>query len=576
VTPVRFLSACLITCFVGLPAWAGYQEGQALYKEKRYAEAAVEYENAVNAKPSDGMAFYKLGLTYAQLNRHSDAVRALEQALAVDPTLTGRTKIAEALDRSRQKAGVGSRPPGSTAPQGRGNAPSSTGAGADLSGQGLIEALQQGPLVVANAMRSKLSETDANSLAAELKKRAVVTKVALLTNATVKRSAPSLAAYAHKLSTYLSLPADAVVIVATDKGVAAVSGAINAKEMTAIVTASLADFSQGYPNGIRKLLAGIDARRGTKETTGAGIVFLLFGGMAGTAGLFWWRRRAKQASLKAQLNALMGQFTDRMAAANDDLRYVTADPKAGEARQLFDEATAIYMDIDKRLPQTHDVKGLEGMIPLMRQAVTQMGYVQTMITAVIDGKEPPKRADLKEEHIQPADRATARAVVGSPTGCFFCSKPTTPQEGSIIEVKQDGKAMRVLACPTCAAQSEHGQTPQVAGYYEQGRFTPWYERQGYDYYRDRGGLSLMDLVALDYLFDHNRGYGGGYGYDEPTHWRQDQGQADTVMTDATHGTLSDSGAGGEGSFWGSSSGSAETGKAAEGSFWGSSSGSDHS
>ncbi|MBC7541351.1 MAG: tetratricopeptide repeat protein [Candidatus Sericytochromatia bacterium] len=566
----RFLSACLATLVLSLPAWAGYAEGQALYKEKKYAAAAVEYEKAVAAKPNDAMAFYKLGLTYAQLNRHADAVQVFEQAMSVDPTITSRSKIAESLDRSRQKAGGSASRPRNSAPQT--NAPQAN-AGSSLAGQELIKALKEGPLVIEAGMRDKLTEPEAADLAAVLKKRSVVTKIALLTHATVRRDAPTLAAFAHKLSTYLALPTDAVVIVVTDKGVAAVSGAITATEMATVVGASLSEFSQGYAGGVRTLLAGIDARRTTKERQSSGFWFGFFAIGAGIGGFFWWRQRAKRTALKADINKLMGEFTDRMAAANDDLRYITDDPQATEAKQLFDESTAIYMDVDKRLAKTNNVTGLTTMVAGMRRAVSQMGHAQTMIKAIIDGKEPPKRSEMKEEDILPADQATARSVVGSPVGCFFCSRPTSPQEGSIIEVQQDGKSMRVLACPTCSASVAHGQTPQVAGYYDQGRFTPWYERQGYDYNRDRGGLSLMDLVALDYLFDHHR----GYGYDQPTHWRHDQGQADNYMSDATQGTLSQPAE--SGGFWGSSPGSAETGTAAEGGFWGSatsSSSSDHS
>lgn len=129
--------------------------------------------------------------------------------------------------------------------------------------QDIIDALNEGPLVIEDVMRSTVNEAEAASLTADLKSRSVLTKVALLSNATVRRDAPSLAAYDHKLAVGLHLPSDAIVIVATEKGVAAVSGVISAKEMAAIVKASVADFGQGYQVGIDKMLARIDVRRGS-------------------------------------------------------------------------------------------------------------------------------------------------------------------------------------------------------------------------------------------------------------------------------------------------------------------------
>lgn len=550
---------CLLT--LSVPAFASYEAAQDLYKEKQYPQAAAEYEDAVAKKPKHAMAHYKLGLTYSHLNRHAEALAELEKALSLDPGLAQRTKITEAIARERSKTGSASQRPSSRRPSGtRSTAPSqtaATGAGATA----MIQTLQQGPIYVAPSMRSKLPAADEAALAQRLAATGLTIKAVVVPSTEVRREATSLAAYANRLSSYLRLGSDGVVIVASDKGVAAVGGSLKQGDMAAIVADSLVDFSSSYKTGIANLADRIAARRKVKsnQSTGFWAFLLLIAGAI--VGIVFWRRRAKAKALKATINALMGEFSDRMSAAGDDLQYVTSDPKAAEARQLFDEATAIYLDIDNKLPETTKPADLEAFQPRLRKALTLMGYAQTMIKALINGQEPPKRSALTEKDIPKADAATARSVVGSPAGCFFCSRPTTPSEGSLVDVRQDGRTIRVLACPTCAAAVENGQVPQVVGYYEQGRFTPWYERSGYDYHRDRSGLTLGDVMLLDWMFDRPH-YHHHYdsGYRSGSSWRHDDETAERYTSSAA-----------EGSLMGSGSSYSDSGQAAEGSFWSSSS-----
>jgi ribosomal protein L24E len=554
----RLLAATLCLFAVSLPALAGYDEGQDLYKQQRYPEAAAEYEKAVAEKPKYAMAHYKLGLTYGHLGRHAEAVAELEKAVALDPGLSQRTKIDDAIARERKKAGGAAAPrTGNGRRSSNGHAPTQTGE-TPGGGQGLITALKQGPLYVHPAMRARLSEADQADLAKQLAAKGMTFKVAVVPTSEVRKEATSLAAYANRLASYLRVGTDGAVIVASDKGVSAVGGGLKQGDMAAIVADSLADFSTSYSKGILALADRIVARRHTKDTqsTGFWVFVLMIGGAIG--GVIFWRKRARRAELKATINKLMGEFSDRMSAAGDDLQYVTSDPRSAEARQLFDEATAIYLDIDKKLPATSAPTELETFATRMRRAITLMGYSQTMIKALINGQEPPKRHQLTEKDVPPAAEAGVRNVVGSPTGCFFCSRPVSPGEGSLVDVRQDGRTIRVMACPACAAAVENGQTPQVVGYYDSGRFTPWYERPGYDYHRDRSGLTLGDVMLLNWMFDrpsyHHHHY--DYGYDRGSNWRHDERTVDRYTSDAA-----------EGSLMGSGSSHSDRGEAAEGSFW---------
>jgi len=85
---VVMLFICLLTS-VHADALDGaarfYNEGNALYKQGKYAEAAAAYERALASGPRNGRVFYNLGNAYFKLNRIGRAILAYERAQRLMP-----------------------------------------------------------------------------------------------------------------------------------------------------------------------------------------------------------------------------------------------------------------------------------------------------------------------------------------------------------------------------------------------------------------------------------------------------------------------------------------------------------
>jgi peptidoglycan/xylan/chitin deacetylase (PgdA/CDA1 family)/tetratricopeptide (TPR) repeat protein len=65
-------------------AWHN-DRGTSLFREKRYAEALVEFEEALRLNPASALVANNLGFTHYRLGRHAEAVPWFEKTLALDP-----------------------------------------------------------------------------------------------------------------------------------------------------------------------------------------------------------------------------------------------------------------------------------------------------------------------------------------------------------------------------------------------------------------------------------------------------------------------------------------------------------
>ena len=71
-------------------------------EQKKYAEAVVEYRNAIQQDPKFGMARYKLAETYMQLNQPAEAFREYMRAADLLPdNVEAQVKAARMLHGGR-------------------------------------------------------------------------------------------------------------------------------------------------------------------------------------------------------------------------------------------------------------------------------------------------------------------------------------------------------------------------------------------------------------------------------------------------------------------------------------------
>jgi uncharacterized caspase-like protein len=67
------------------PSAEANDRGMALYREKRYPEAAAAFEEAVRLVPRNALAANNAGFTYFKMKRYTDAVAWFERTLTLDP-----------------------------------------------------------------------------------------------------------------------------------------------------------------------------------------------------------------------------------------------------------------------------------------------------------------------------------------------------------------------------------------------------------------------------------------------------------------------------------------------------------
>ena len=84
--PAAFLlgSVALLLAAPG-PAFAGYEEGGAYFKQGKYVEAAAEFEEVVNNAPDYHYGYYMLGNCYLKLKKYREAEQQYRKAVEIDP-----------------------------------------------------------------------------------------------------------------------------------------------------------------------------------------------------------------------------------------------------------------------------------------------------------------------------------------------------------------------------------------------------------------------------------------------------------------------------------------------------------
>lgn len=88
-SPMWLASLCILAalCLAGCTRTANQyiKRGNELYDAGRYADATLNYRNAIQKRPNSGEAYYRLGLALIKQNKPADAYQAFSHAVALDP-----------------------------------------------------------------------------------------------------------------------------------------------------------------------------------------------------------------------------------------------------------------------------------------------------------------------------------------------------------------------------------------------------------------------------------------------------------------------------------------------------------
>ncbi|HUJ45429.1 MAG TPA: tetratricopeptide repeat protein [Opitutaceae bacterium] len=106
---LRFVVTVLTAA--GLARAATFDEAQALYRTKRYAEARVVFEQVAAAEPGNAEAAYHLGELALMRNDEAEAIKWFEKAVALMPRSASYVQaLGDAYGLAAQKAGLFSKP----------------------------------------------------------------------------------------------------------------------------------------------------------------------------------------------------------------------------------------------------------------------------------------------------------------------------------------------------------------------------------------------------------------------------------------------------------------------------------
>jgi tetratricopeptide (TPR) repeat protein len=111
--PAFLRTVSVVTCLAtaGLLQAASFDEAQALYRAKRYAEARDAFELVAAAEPNNAAAAYHLGQLALMRNMETEAIKWFEKATALAPQSASYYQaLGDAYGLAAQKAGLFSKP----------------------------------------------------------------------------------------------------------------------------------------------------------------------------------------------------------------------------------------------------------------------------------------------------------------------------------------------------------------------------------------------------------------------------------------------------------------------------------
>jgi hypothetical protein len=492
---MKKFSICLLLMFTFLTSvWAdNFSDARKAYDAKDYAKAARLFEAATKEK-NDAMSHYGLGLSYLRLKRNADAVKPLETAQQLDPSLKFAPNK-QFFEQRLAEARGGSKPAGNSP---FADDPQLGQAVNDLvAGKTLMD--YTGTLTPTDKSEIEKHINEANSKGFKL--RVFVVSPPRKTN---------LRNFATRdIKQVVNLSKDDILIVSAP-GSVYVTGQrggseLDSEELNRLIREA-APFSQRQEQGrsgmglglaelSRLLVAEARSDRTTRQTS-YGFLGLLGVGAAGAGVAFVvGRRKLQQKSYKNKLdesiNLLMNEINDKLGKEFDvNARFVNWQKEYEEIK-----ATNTWKDhtrIDRLNATLQDA---------VRQPERYFDY--------LPGIKEIKEAAAKLGAPPPPQKNTEDVFD------YFDGRPLKKEEAVVVALKdRDGQEIRVLTSRAHADEMGQGQTPKVLTREVDGRRVHWSNDPSYDPRRDyrpydpyQRDTSWVDIWMMSQLFSPHTYYG---------------------------------------------------------------------
>lgn len=493
---MKKISACLLLILLAaaLVFADNFSDAMKAYNAKDYAKAAQLFEAATKEK-NDAKSWYGLGLSYLRLKRNADAVKPLETAQRLDPSLKFAPNpqfFAQRLAEAR-----GGSKPASNAPR-LVNDPQLDQALADLTaGKAVMD--YTNTLTPDDKNELERIVNDARGRGFNLRTYLVPPGRAIKTKEFVLRDVRKLG----------NLKANDIVVVASQEGVYATGlrgeAELDNAEITKAAQAATPFFKQqqagrsGFGLGMAEfaklLTAEAVSDRSTRRTS-YGFLGLLGAGAAATGvGLVIGRRKMRQKSYQNKLNEginlLMNEINDKLGKEFDvNARFVNWQKE--------------YEDI-KTTGNWKDHTRIDRLNATLQDAVRQPERYFEFLPGIKEIRE----AAAKLGAPPPPQKSTDDVFD------YFDGRPLNKDEAVVVSLKdKDGQEIRVLTSRAHADEMGQGQMPKVLTREVDGRRVHWSNDPSYDPRRDyrpydpyQRDTSWVDIWMMSQLFNQHTYYG---------------------------------------------------------------------
>ena len=488
-----------------------YSDARKAYDAKDYAKAAQLFEAAVKEK-NDAKSNYGLGLCYLRLKRNADAIKPLEAAQQLDPSLKfapNQQFFAQRLAEAR-----GGKPAG--------NAPRLVN---DAQLDQVLADLTAGKAVMdyTNTL-TPADKTELEKIVNDARGRGFNLRTYLVPPGRAIKTKEFTLRDVRKMG---NLKANDIVVVASQEGVYATGlrgeSELDNAEITKAAQAATPFFKQqeagrsGFGLGMaafsRALTAEASSDRSTRRTS-YGFLGLLGLGAAGAGVAFVvGRRKLKQGAYKNKLNEginlLMNEINDKLGKEFDvNARFINWQKEYEDIK-----ATNTWKDHTK----------IDRLNVTLQDAVRQPERYFDYLPGIKEIKE----AAAKLGAPPPPQKSTEDVFD------YFDGRPLNKDEAVVVALKdKDGQEIRVLTSRAHADGMGQGQMPKVLTREVDGRRVHWSNDPSYDPRRDyqpydpyQRNTSWVDIWMMSQLFNPHTYYGpaiypyyhNDYYYSQPYH-----------------------------------------------------------
>ena len=488
------LSFLLILAVATAALADNYSDARKAYDAKDYAKAAQLFEASAKEK-NDAKSWYGLGLCYLRLKRNADAIKPLETAQKLDPSLKFAPN--KQFFEQRLAEARGSNQPAGNAPR-LVNDPQLDQVLADfMAGKAVMD--YTNTLTPDDKSELERIVNDARSRGFNLRTYLVPPGRAIKTRDFTVRD----------VRKFGNLKANDIVIIASQEGVYATGlrgeSELDNAEITKAAQTAVPLFKQQQPGrsgfGIgmaefaRLLTAEAASDRSTRRTS-YGFLGLLGAGAAATGvGLVIGRRKLKQKAYKNKLNEginlLMNEINDKLGKEFDiNARFVNWQKE--------------YEDI-KATGNWKDHTRIDRLNATLQDAVRQPERYFEFLPGIKEIREAAAKLGAP-----PPPQKNTDDVFD-----YFDGRPLKKEEAVVVSLKdRDGQEIRVLTSRAHADEMGQGHIPKVLTREVDGRRVHWSNDPSYDPHRDYrpydpyyNSPSWVDIWMMSQLFNPHTYYG---------------------------------------------------------------------